>query len=85
MLFSEGSTKRVTGNGVGTGLWKLFFFFFFFFSGFYPGLVQLFDQLVFHSGPGGPLGHLLCRGLSQCPFFVFSYQVAVVGFEPPTF
>ena len=21
--------------------------------------------------PGGPLGHLLCRGLSQCPFFVF--------------
>ena len=44
-----------------------------------------FDQLVFHSGPGGPLGHLLCRGLSQCPFFVYPYQVTVVGFEPPTF
>ena len=29
------------------------------------------------------MGHLLFRGLSKCPFFRFSYQVAVVGFEAP--
>ena len=44
-------------------------FFFFFFS-------------VFHSRPGGPLGHLLCRGLSQCPFFVFPTRWLWWGLNP---
>ena len=43
-----------------------------FFSKFYPGLVQHY-QLVFHSGPGEQLGHILCRGLSQCPVSLLHY------------
>ena len=31
-------------------------------------------SLVFHSDPVGPRGHLLCRGPSQCPFFVSGYS-----------
>ena len=44
-------------------------------SRFSTGLVQL-----GHSDPDGLLGHLLCRGLSQCPIIVFT--VSLVGFEP---
>ena len=56
------------------------------FLGFFsPVFIQAlfsFDQMVFHSGPGGPLGHLLCRGLSQCPFFVFPTRWLWWGLNP---
>ena len=61
---------------------KIFFFFFFF--GFYPGLVQL-------CSAGLPLrswwtiGAPSVQGAIPMSIFRFSYQVAVVGFEPPTF
>ena len=42
---------------------------FFFFQFFYRSSSALIS-LVLHLDPVGPLGHLLCRGPSQCPFFV---------------
>ena len=32
--------------------------------------------------PGGPFGHLLCRGLSQCPFFIFPTRWLWWGLNP---
>ena len=61
---------------------SLYFFFFFFFFRFLSRPSSAFDQLVFHSGPGGPLEHLLCRGLSQCPFFVFPTRWLWWGLNP---
>ena len=54
-------------------LFFLFFFKFLFLSSFsvFPGPSSAFTSLVFHSYPAGLLWHLLCRGLSQCPIFIF--------------
>ena len=63
---------------------QIVLYFFLFFLSFYPGLVQLWlAGLPLRSW--WTIGAPSVQGAIPLSIFRFSYQVAVVGFEPPTF
>ena len=55
-------------------LFLYFSYIFFYFVGFYTGIVQLFSAGLPLTSCFGSLGHLLCRGPSQCPIFRWCLQ-----------
>ena len=77
LFFSRGGGGGGRGGGVDFFYFDSFFIYF-----FYPGLVQL---LISWSSTQVHIDAPSVQGAIPMSIFRFSYQVAVVGFEPPIF